>query len=735
MDWSSVFEDEGEEEGNWDRTDETCSTRIGMLQDFTEESYTPMVCYAFTVNYILGVGCLGIPYAFYKSGIILGTILVIFLSYISYITVMWVADATQQEIQLRLYINMLSKNPFITSPAVVTKKQLNKQTSSNNIYGSNNSIPANESSLLIHNNSEIAFDSNKNNINYVNYYYSSISKLWSDVNIDESVIEMRSSGTLNNPNNSNNNNKQITKYSNHLINFSQPDQYYMNNENKNLLIANNQNFKIKIKNKKDMYHRQQFSSSVYKSINSNSTHNNSYNDSNEEDIGELEVTELALEFLGVKGKIIYQTALMALTYVGLLAYTQVFNDSFNKQILFLNENSHPLWSYLSPLLFSCVVIPLSCFDLAEQIPAQVLMSILRFISLSILLFGTIIAIIIDPPPKENYTIHWNFIPSHSLSSSFFENMSILLFTVYSSLLSSIKSTVFNSSSYSLPIIQWNGFGMMFTTAIFSQLFQHSVPGLIRPLSKTYKKHIPTIFKYALITTSFLYITTGIFCVLYFGNDINQSVNLNFIGFTWGINKHGQGHGDTNKAVDSSSMNSSNELLTTNYKSSIIIFISMIVVLFPALDTLSVFPLIANTLGNNLYSSFPHLFSFIKQGIWNPFSILLSSSSSSFIVDKISYKRYVILIWRLIAAIPPIIASFIIKDLSLSLQFAGLCGIIVALIIPALLKRKSQVRITLVPLSMQSAISYKIGYNNRYYSIIVILLAIIALLISLYQMII
>jgi hypothetical protein len=56
----------------------------------------PVVCYAFTVNYILGVGCLGIPYAFLQSGIILGVVLILLLSFVSYMTVMWIAVATQQ---------------------------------------------------------------------------------------------------------------------------------------------------------------------------------------------------------------------------------------------------------------------------------------------------------------------------------------------------------------------------------------------------------------------------------------------------------------------------------------------------------------------------------------------------------------------------------------------------------------------------------------------------------------
>ena len=258
--------------------------------------------------------------------------------------------------------------------------------------------------------------------------------------------------------------------------------------------------------------------------------------SNEEiegNIKELEVIDLASEFLGSNGKVLYQTSLMLLTYIGLLAYTQVFNSSFKEQIW----PSAP--AFVPQCIFGCIVVPLSCFDLSEQVTVQIIMSILRFLSLGILLFGTIAALILDPPTR---------LISNELQH--ISNMSIL------------------SVLQDLPLFEWSGFGVMFTTAIFSQLFQHSVPGLIRPLSAEDKRKIPTIFMYALCTTASIYISTGIVCVAYFKDNLNQSVNLNFVGFTWGVNGHGL----------------------------IVSAIAMIVVLFPAMDTLSVFPLIANTLG-------------------------------------------------------------------------------------------------------------------------------------------
>jgi hypothetical protein len=57
--------------------------------------------------------------------------------------------------------------------------------------------------------------------------------------------------------------------------------------------------------------------------------------------------------------VFYQAALAMLSFVGLLAYAQVFNDSFRLQI----------WprcpDFVPVLLFGAVVVPLSCIDLGK----------------------------------------------------------------------------------------------------------------------------------------------------------------------------------------------------------------------------------------------------------------------------------------------------------------------------------------------------------------------------------
>lgn len=206
-----------------------------------------------------------------------------------------------------------------------------------------------------------------------------------------------------------------------------------------------------------------------------------------------------------------------------------------------------------------------------------------------------------------------------------------------------------------PLFNIHGFSAMFTTAIFSQLFQHSVPNLIRPLNGFEKNAVPKVFGYALITTASIYIAIGSTCVYYFGEDTNESINLNFVNYTWGLS-------------------------STSSFFGLAKFFSMLIVLFPVLDTLSVFPLIANTLASNLSAAFPRL---------RKLTLL-----------KGKPKKFLSVFWGLVASVPPIITSRYIQDLSTTLQIAGVCGIIVAFIIPSLLQMAAEKRFSTVPLALR-----------------------------------
>ena len=134
-------------------------------------------------------------------------------------------------------------------------------------------------------------------------------------------------------------------------------------------------------------------------------------------------------------------------------------------------------------------------------------------------------------------------------------------------------------------------------------------------------------------------------------------------------------------------------------------VSSVVVIFPALNTISVFPLIANTLGNNFYASAgPGFIKFLakwivatkgrlRDGDWfhgpptNEGYYGLSVQERQKALE-LSSKTSSIL-WRLVAAIPPLILSMVASDLSFSFLLAGVAGIHVAFLAPSMLQLKSQ----------------------------------------------
>jgi hypothetical protein len=451
------------------------------------------------------------------------------------------------------------------------------------------------------------------------------------------------------------------------------------------------------------------------------------------------VLELVLRFLGPWGKTFYQTILMMLMFVGLIAYTQVFVNTFISQLF------PTLSTFFPSLLFGMIAIPLSCIDLAEQISIQVIMSILRFLSLATLLFGTLVALFIDPHPSSTSS------PSSSSPSS-------------SSSLDEIDP---------IPYYQFTGFGLMFTTAIFSQLFQHSVPGLIRPLQIKDKQHVSTIFSFALFTTGSIYICIGIICTIYFKSFINQAINLNFVNYYWGLSPPSPPElgGDGPSGASPGDGGDGNEGMSSKYISQYLFFLfikflSMLIVLFPALDTLSVFPLIANTLGNNFHAAFPKGYKqtskYLQYLPHSMIEILLkssaTSSSSSSARELISItptaysptnsyltRRLTLRLWRLFVAFPPVIISMYVTNLSLTLQFAGTCGVIVALVIPALLQYYSLHEVPDIP-SMINQRKYNPSgvyfepnpYSGRFshlsYVYLVLLIAFGALIVCIIQII-
>lgn len=146
------------------------------------------------------------------------------------------------------------------------------------------------------------------------------------------------------------------------------------------------------------------------------------------------------------------------------------------------------------------------------------------------------------------------------------------------------------------------------------------------------------------------------------------MNLNFVNFRWNeISRGSTSNTHTHNATisDTSLLFDNSSGAGKVYLSPMLEVVNMVVVLFPSLDTISVFPLIAITLSNNLAAS------------------AMGKQSNTQTKKGLCSWRFQIVLWRLLAGVPPIFASVILTDLSLTLQFSGIAGIYIAFIAPLL----------------------------------------------------
>jgi hypothetical protein len=183
------------------------------------------------------------------------------------------------------------------------------------------------------------------------------------------------------------------------------------------------------------------------------------------------------------------------------------------------------------------------------------------------------------------------------------------------------------------------------------MFHHSIPALAEPAAN--KKHLGYMFTVALLCCCFAYTLIGVTLSVYFGDAILSSSNLNWEYF-------------------SSPASSSSPLMKILMKA-----LSSFVIIFPALDVSSAFPLNAITLGNNLYTTF--------QPSHSTSASSLSASSSSASVPS----RRTLIVYRLLAAVPPLFFAAFISDLGIITDYTGITGMFVVFVFPGLLSLASE----------------------------------------------
>lgn len=200
-------------------------------------------------------------------------------------------------------------------------------------------------------------------------------------------------------------------------------------------------------------------------------------------------------------------------------------------------------------------------------------------------------------------------------------------------------------------VDFSSLHFLMPIAAYAYIFHHSVPSLAHPVAD--KSSLVKLFATALVLSMVFYVAVGAVVSLYFGVETLPSSNLNWVSYV-GIMKAGG---------------------EVPYYARVLAFF---IVLFPAIDVASAYPLNAYTLGNNIMSAY--------------------YGREMYKHDKIRWKLN---LFRLIAAVPPIFAALFESRLEFITDYTGLTAFGLAFIIPPLLARYSSMKLHDIGLSPQT----------------------------------
>ncbi len=336
----------------------------------------------------------------------------------------------------------------------------------------------------------------------------------------------------------------------------------------------------------------------------------------------FEMNALCRVFLGKRGLKIF-TFFLSLYMCGTLwAYTSVFSSAMARAFpvfsqdgggtlegilrFAVTEGATP--DYLNyvffAILFGCMVVPLSCLELDEQVPLQVFLTLCRFV-----MFFLMIA------------------TSETCANDLAE-------------ISQITNQTKEISKDDPARFPLSGVAKTLPILIFANIFHHSIPGLTHPAAD--KRKMGGVFVATNVFTTTAYLILGLSLASAFGNGIEQSSNLN-----WKIFHAGTGQVD-----------SQGKIVGAAFWTRVV---SMYIMLFPAIDVVSAFPLNAITFGNSLFGA-----AYGKR------------------IHEVEHIRWLRTSFRLLASIPPIIFGILVRELGIITDYTGTTGFIIGLTFPALL---------------------------------------------------
>jgi hypothetical protein len=179
------------------------------------------------------------------------------------------------------------------------------------------------------------------------------------------------------------------------------------------------------------------------------------------------------------------------------------------------------------------------------------------------------------------------------------------------------------------------------------VFHAGVPILSHPVAPSLKRKLPRVFAAAVSVTGATYVSLGVALAAYFGPAILASCNINWDDY---YNTAGGTPGAGPAPWWAAA-------------------VAHTVVLFPAIDCLTVFPLNAICMASNLMAA------------------VFSDRSPKMERDRLVRSAFIVLG----ACVPPLLCAFAVPKLTAALDYTGTIGIAIAAVVPPLLLLAARAR--------------------------------------------
>ncbi|KAG7362719.1 transmembrane amino acid transporter [Nitzschia inconspicua] len=522
------------------------------FQNPTTAGFSPFVAFCFTINYILGTGFLTIPWAFVQSGLVLSTILMILSALASDIAKDFLLETlARAEAMLDDQMHWIEHPQHKRRPS-----QLQEQKHKGRLMLPPTSKEERERQLrAIRQKQQLQLDEVSDVEEIATYQRQSYDSI-QDAGTNR--YSRSSSTPLDHGNN-----PAATPYDHH-VHFDKQS----SGEQQPILVYPKQSPSTKY-----LIEQRKF-----------------------------EVNALCRVFLGKFGLQLYTMVICLYLCGALWAYTSVFSSAMATALPLFGEDAY--FSYTCyAILFGCVVVPLSCLELDEQVPLQVFLTLCRFL-MFFLMIGT--SYLAADDEKDVIDVD-SFEPARNF--------------------------------------QWSGIARTLPILVFANIFHHSIPGLAHPVGD--KRTVGKVFTATNIFTVAAYITLGLTLGTAFGKGIEQSSNLN-----WSTFHAGTGYVDEHGNVVGAAWWTR--------------VIAHYIILFPAVDVVSAYPLNAITLGNNIFGA-----AYGKR------------------IHEVESNRFLRTCFRLLASVPPIIFGILVRELGTITDYTGTSGFLIGLCFPAILYMTSR----------------------------------------------